>query len=1220
MKYNDLIQFDPITSVIKLVDAAEYTQAVRLVKTFVFSKKIKRDLKAVILKNLLPNSDYETFGIQVVGNYGTGKSHLMSLVSSIAENPILVNELADDELKESFRPIAGRYKVLRFELGSTAILKDIVFSNIERYINQQGVDFKFDPHSPFSWKENLQDMMAAFESTFPQHHFLVVIDEVLEYLKGRGPTELYNDLSILRQLGEMCDNSRFKIMFGVQELLYRSPEFQYQADMLNRISERYSDLIITREDVSFVVKERLLKKDIHQKQYIREHLLKFSHLFEGINGNPNEYIDLYPVHPDYITNFEQIRHGKNQREILKVLSKKFKSLLETEIPGNNPGLITYDSYWHDLAGNADMLSKPDIGKVKDNMDIIVDRIRNHFTGARSNRRVLAERIASALAIRILSDDLDKRNGASGASLKEQLCVTLPMVDDPELLTAAVDNTAKQLVTATGGQYVSQDELSGEYYIRTEGGINVPQLIRDYADNMIKRNPQQADQYFFEFLQFLLEIQQNTYRTGFKIWPKIIEWPDRKSFRRGYIFFGNPNERSTTEPVQHFYIFFSPLFSSIQRNDQPDEVYFELSGLSEELKDTICLYGAGKALMASAQSNLKSLFMNQIEESQHKALALFDREYADKTEVFYKGVPRTLKTFPLPGEGATKEMIFKNVASRLLNSHFSDTFPDYPVFSDLRYALTDENLTSAVIGALKKIVSPMQPNREGEAILSGLGLWSGQNIELSNSKYAGSILEQLKKKGESAVLNRHEIIYAHYVQHNLWYSVDYNMDYQLEFVVLAALAFKGEIEITWSGSKTLSAINIETALGLSTDDYFTFQHIKQPQGIPVKHLKALFSLLGLPDYASELDKPETISKIITEAHNRVETVVKTKAQVAQGIRCRTIALLPDSEAETMKSKLQELATLLDAIQTYNTYGKLKAFRFTENEMILKFEAWAYCSQVEKLREKAEKFEKLAGYLYSAQSYIPETELLYAEIGDTLALLPERLTTDNDVALRQYETLLNSLVDRYADYYLAQYAKRRISKADTLVKERMLTGDEKRICDIIKDSEFVTVAEYQQWIHQVTMLREADLMLTKARVMQEPYHDFNPREYIGKPLIKIGDLQDHLVGILEKWTLSMRTMLKDPTVQDNLVMLKTSDRELMESFASGKTELTTANAVLLRNLITQLTQEIDKVEVSPDDFRKTLSKPLTPQEAIDTFATYINSLCAGKERNKVRIIIK
>ena len=42
------------------------------------------------------NVSGESFGLQVVGNYGTGKSHLMSLVSLIAENGELL-ELVQEE-------------------------------------------------------------------------------------------------------------------------------------------------------------------------------------------------------------------------------------------------------------------------------------------------------------------------------------------------------------------------------------------------------------------------------------------------------------------------------------------------------------------------------------------------------------------------------------------------------------------------------------------------------------------------------------------------------------------------------------------------------------------------------------------------------------------------------------------------------------------------------------------------------------------------------------------------------------------------------------------------------------------------------------------------------------------------------------------------------------------------------------------------------------------
>jgi len=1221
MQYKDLIQFEPITTVVKLVKAGEQSVAENLVKTFVFSKKMQEDLREVIIKNLITEPSYETKGIQIVGSYGTGKSHLMSVVSAIAENAELVKYIKDDELKKDFKAIAGKYKVLRFEIGTDKPLKDIVFAQIERYLKKEGLEFAFDADSLFSWKELIQKMMAEFEEKFPSQHFLIVIDELLEYLKGRKPTELHNDLMLLRQLGEACDNSRFKLMFGIQELLYRSPEFQFQADMLNKIEDRYSDLIITKEDVSYVVKERLLKKDIHQKEKIRDHLLKFAHLFEGINTNLNEFIDLFPVHPNYVSYFEKIKHGKSQREILKVLSVKFEDILEKEVPSNIPGLITYDTYWSDLASNPAMLTISDIRMVRDKVDIISDRISNHFVGARGNRKAIAQSIAQALAIRILCDDLDKRNGANAHSLKEDLCVTIPGVDEPELLIAAIDSTAKQLVSATAGQYVDQDAVSSDYYIRTEGGINITQLIRDYADEVIKKDPDQAEQYYFDFLQYVLEIQQDSYRSGFKIWQHSLEWIDKKSFRLGYIFFGNPNERSTTEPIQQYYIFFCPLFNPINRNDEADEIYFDVAGLSDEFKDTICLYGAAKAKFGNAPTNQKLLFKNKIEEYQRNAIALFDKEYADKTKVIYKGESKSLKSYPLPGEGSTKEMIFRSVAAKLLNKSFNEKYPNYPAFTDLRYPLAKENFTGTINAALKKIANPSIPNQNGEAILSGLGLWSGQTIAIQNSKYADSILKKLAEGGEGTVLNRSDIIWAHYAPANLWYSVDYNLDYQLEFIVLAALVFKGDIEINWSGSKNLTATKIETVLSLSEEDYFTFQHIRKQQGIPVKNLKALFTCLGLPDYTSELEKPETIIKIITEAKDRAERVVKIKAQVSSGLKCRSIALLSDDESGKIKTELDALGMMLDSIQSYNSYGKLKAFKFTEDELTTTFKAYHYCDLVEKLKLKAEKFEKLVGYLYTAQSYVVEEEKpLYDNMKSAIDGLPTVVSSTKEPEIKKYEALLNSLIDRYADYYSSQYTRCRLSKKDALAKVRILGSEKKRICDIIKDSEFINATEYQNWVNSITSLRESDSAFTKLKVMEEPYHDFNPREYYDKVTFNIPDLEEQLDIIVEKWTVAMRSVFKDPSVQENMDILRADERKLVEDFRTGIVDLTAENASKLRNLIAQFALGIDKVEITMDDFRKQLSKPLTPKEAVDTFTSYIESLCSGKEINKVRIIFK
>jgi hypothetical protein len=79
---------------------------------------------------------------------------------------------------------------------------------------------------------------------------------------------------------------------------------------------------------------------------------------------------------------------------------------------------------------------------------------------------------------------------------------------------------------------------------------------------------------------------------------------------------------------------------------------------------------------------------------------------------------------------------------------------------------------------------------------------------------------------------------------------------------------------------------------------------------------------------------------------------------------------------------------------------------------------------------------------------------------------------------------------------------------------------------KDSEFITATEYQNWVNSITSLREADASLTKAKVLAEPYHDFNPREYYGKPTFKIHQLEEQLDNILDKWTTAMRSVVQRP----------------------------------------------------------------------------------------------
>jgi hypothetical protein len=59
-------------------------------------------------------------GLLVVGNYGTGKSYLMSVISAVAENGELASHLNDKNVAAAAK-IGGRFKVVRTEIGSTTM-------------------------------------------------------------------------------------------------------------------------------------------------------------------------------------------------------------------------------------------------------------------------------------------------------------------------------------------------------------------------------------------------------------------------------------------------------------------------------------------------------------------------------------------------------------------------------------------------------------------------------------------------------------------------------------------------------------------------------------------------------------------------------------------------------------------------------------------------------------------------------------------------------------------------------------------------------------------------------------------------------------------------------------------------------------------------------------------------------------------------------------------
>lgn len=192
----------------------------------------------------------------------------MSVISGLAADASLLEGLGNESVRAAAARIAGRFKIIRTELDAVTMpLRDYFSAQIEEHFSRWGIDFEFPSQAEtLSHKQVLDDMMSAFLEKFPDQGLLFVVDELLDYLRSRDDHAIILDLGFLRVLGEFCLESRFRFMDGVQEAIFDSPRFAFVSDSIRRVKDRFEQIPIARNDVKFVVAERLLKKMLSNRQ------------------------------------------------------------------------------------------------------------------------------------------------------------------------------------------------------------------------------------------------------------------------------------------------------------------------------------------------------------------------------------------------------------------------------------------------------------------------------------------------------------------------------------------------------------------------------------------------------------------------------------------------------------------------------------------------------------------------------------------------------------------------------------------------------------------------------------------------------------------------------------------------------------------------------------------------------------------------------------------
>jgi hypothetical protein len=1247
MKYGDLIRFEPIETVVQLRDADEGASARQLVRTYVISDEMAERLTGLVIPQLQFDQPVDNKGLLVVGNYGTGKSHLMSVISAICEHADLQTALGNAQVAQAAERIAGKFQVVRTEIGATTMsLRDILVGELEEHLAAMGVTYTFpDAGQIPNNKRAFEEMMTAFHRQYPDHGLLLVVDELLDYLRTRKDQELILDLNFLREVGEVCKDLRFRFMAGVQEAIFDSPRFAFAADSIRRVKDRFEQILIARKDVKFVVAERLLKKTGEQQAKVREYLLPFAKFYGHMNERMDEFVRLFPVHPDYIDTFERVT-AVEKREVLKTISLAMKKLLDQEVAEDRPGLIAYDSYWTNLRENPSFRAVPDIKAVIDCSQVLESRIEQAFT--RPAYKPMALRIVHALSVhRLTTGDIYSPLGATAEELRDTLCLYQPGIEDlggdpADDLLSQVETVLGEIRKTVSGQFISFNTDNRQFYLDLKKTEDFDALIEKRAESL---EASQLDRYYYEALKRVMECTDQTYVTGYKIWQHELEWREHKAARQGYLFFGAPNERSTAVPPRDFYLYFIQPFDPPHFKDEKkaDEVFFRLTNMDKEFRIALTNYAAALDLASTSSGYAKTTYESKATGFLRDLVGWLQKHMTDAFEVTYQGRTKLLVEWAkgksireLSGLASHERINFRDlvntIAGIVLSAHFQDQAPEYPSFTVL---ITSQNREQAAQDALRAIAGQNR-TKQAIAVLDALELLDGVRLDLPRSKYAKHILNILNKKGHGQVVNRSELIQE--VGGVEYFAPDkgYRLEPEWAVVVLAALVYSGDLVLSIPGKK-FDATELPQLAATSVDELARFKHIERPKDWNLPALKALFELLGLTPGMAQLitqGKEEPVQQLQKAISAVVERLVRAQQSLQSGLPFWGKNLLAEEEAARPRDQLEDTKTFLESLQAYSSPGQLKNFRYDVQEVKRHEDGLNALSEIESLQELVSDLGPLASYLSTAEAVLPMNDewvkRMRAMRDAVLAQMSDPAQRASSVFRQQTRHKLTDLKKSYVQAYLAMHTRARLGVNEDKRKSALMGDERLKALEKLVTIDLMPRQSLSDFRNRLAGLKSCFALIEQDLDASPvcPHCSFRPgteepdKASDAPAATVLEHLDTELDALLEDWTQTLLANLEDPTTRGNLDLLKPASRKLVDAFLNERRLPEDLDPDFIQALKEVLSGLI-KVVVKTKDLRAALLKggsPATPTEIKKRFEEYLDGLARGNEPGKVRIVLE
>ncbi|MCF7815394.1 MAG: DUF6079 family protein, partial [Candidatus Cloacimonetes bacterium] len=1161
----------------------------------------------------------------IIGNYGSGKSHLVGFLVSLVDNPELVKLVQSEKIQKSVEAIDRKFFHVQFELQSGQVeLRTWFYGKIRNQLSRKyGLEIpNFDRNENYDDKENVAKIIELIKKEDPTAGLLVVIDEVSDFLMSKQKASMKSDLQFIRVLGQISQDQDFVFIGSMQEDIFSSPRFKDLAMEVGRVGERFQHIIIHKEDVRRVISNRIVPKNEKQRHVLEDHLSKFAEKIESVSVDMEAYIDLFPLTPFLIDMFSELPYFEKRGVIQFALTEIKKNLTKSF-----PFFITFERIYDLLIDNPNKRNLEEIYEINKVMEILIQKIQMMENKYREN----AVKIAKAVAVYALWDKNETGVRA------EELANELLMLPSSKSLSAKdyVSLVIKKIREVTDGEYIKARKTEGSqaphFYFETKVGVDPEEKIQQKAAAV---SDEEIEDEIFRQLKELLELNLSSNVPD--IFLDECSWPSTKSFRMGHIIFVRRGS-IVPEISQKDYalLLISPFASEFKQkvHDRQIVIHFRIpdpqnvelfkevvairnminnnyqkTTMAKKLEQRIDGFKQGSTFHTGIRYRLAKLLLN----------------FADCS---YNGIKKQTKQH-LGRESASVPEIIDSVKTAILDKEFADYYSGHPVYpSVVSSATIGQTCTSVcqdIAGGNYTSIS-----RLTRQFLDKLQLLNTQGYpDFQNSQIALNIMDTVKSKGAKVTDIEKDLVKP-------FSCSPYGLERGIIYVFLIFFVVQGKMFLQEKGGGKWDINNIKEKFK-STKQFEALHYIRMSKDMSFDFAERLMNTLGLNGAQIRVDQDRNAAfssykQKIADILGKLDEL----NELYENLKTYSSVYLDMNGISEQMTKIYEIQWSSLDIGNFTKFGSIENF----NKSLPKIEI--LLREMQTLKDGLNDYSKFIHpaleYMEQALQLVDEKPLLQAEtskieklnqIKQDIVAICEDYDKFSDTSQRNpIKGKITSFMQTYKyDVYIPAHEKYvgkgidwtildNFHQHPIFLKLKKLYG----LKHVSGEGKFNSkVAAWLELKKYKCSNNKLDKQLNHSTFCQECLFPKNAKYTEIQGIIE--HIEDDLQQLYSQAEKNVIKLIRE--YRDNMQYLSEDDAKQIEKILSDK-KLPDEYPAELIPAIENLLKEVEVIEVSSDDLMENLfpnNQVLTLSEIENGFTSFMNSLRDEHDSHEIRIKLK